>query len=99
MVARRMHRLFPDVLEAAAACRLRGSREDPAGIRSHPDSLRTGPSARRPAVPLMKTSFALTLAALACCSLAHAQSAPPAPVELTAEQDQRRLLDLLHIQS
>jgi sialate O-acetylesterase len=47
----------------------------------------------------MKTSFAFAFAALACCSLAHAQSAPTAPVELTAEQDQRRLLDLLHIDS
>ena len=35
-----------------------------------------------------------------CCGLAQAQSAsPPPPVELTAEQDQRRLLDLLHIAS
>ena len=45
----------------------------------------------------MKIAFALV--AGMCCAFAHAQSAPTAPVELTAEQDQRRLLDLLHIQS
>ena len=45
----------------------------------------------------MKTVFALV--AGACCALAQAQSSPTPPVELTAEQDQRRLLDLLHIQS
>jgi hypothetical protein len=37
----------------------------------------------------------LTLLAALCCEIARAQSAPP--VALTAEQDQRRLLDLLHI--
>src|SRR5579875_1365670 len=40
--------------------------------------------------------IALTLL-LACSTLAV--SAPPPPVHLTAEQDHRRLLDLLHIQS
>jgi sialate O-acetylesterase len=45
----------------------------------------------------MKAVFALV--AGACCALAQAQSSPTPPVELTAEQDQRRLLDLLHIQS
>ncbi len=47
----------------------------------------------------MKNTYALAIVTLACCTLAHAQSAPPPPVELTAEQDQRRLLDLLHIDS
>jgi sialate O-acetylesterase len=41
----------------------------------------------------------LALVAGACCALAHAQSSPTPPVELTAEQDQRRLLDLLKIPS
>ena len=45
----------------------------------------------------MKIVFVLV--AGMCCALAQAQSAPTPPVELTAEQDQRRLLDLLHIQS
>jgi sialate O-acetylesterase len=45
----------------------------------------------------MRLMFALL--AGACCALAHAQSSPTPPVELTAEQDQRRLLDLLNIKS
>ena len=45
----------------------------------------------------MRTLFALV--AGACCAFAQAQSSPAPVVELTAEQDQRRLLDLLHIES
>ena len=47
---------------------------------------------------LVRAAFALVAAT--ACALAQTQSsAPAAPVELTAEQDQRRLLDLLNIPS
>lgn len=45
----------------------------------------------------MKILFALLAAS--CCTFAQAQSSPAPPVELSAEQDHRRLLDLLNIRS
>src|SRR5690242_2570233 len=105
MAAGRVHRLFPDMRETAAAARVRATGEDAAGVRSHTGSVRARASAGQSAGARMKVpapmKCALALVAGTCCALAQAQSqaALTPPVQLTAEQDQRRLLDLLKISS
>src|ERR1041385_3732775 len=95
MVARCLHRLFPEFLEEAVTHWLCAAGKDAAGIRGDGHSVCARQPARPSAGAPMKIVFAFAL--VACCSLAHAQSSPP--VELTAEQDHQRLLDLLHIQT